>query len=181
MQEVGLDVQADLEQLEGGLESRLVLVAVGVAPDLVPLLLHPVGGVDDVGGGHDLPGGDDGGDGPQDVDDHRVRPHVVGDLAHGRHQHGAGPEVGASAVEEESDGAAHGLAEKEEPADVGAADDGGEVVVAVLDEGLEVWHVALQAVGAAVALVVEAVHGVAGTGQTLAGAAHGNAALHSVT
>jgi len=61
------------------------------------------------------------------------------------------------------------------------AGDGGEVVVAVLDEGLEVWHVALQAVGAAVALVVEAVHGVAGTGQTLAGAAHGNAALHSVT
>jgi len=110
VQEVCLHVQADLEQLEGGLESRLVLVAVGVAPDLVPLVLHPVGGVDDIGGGHDLPGGDDGGHGPEDVDHHRVRPHVVGDLAHGRYEHGAGPKVGASAVEEKGDGAAHGLA-----------------------------------------------------------------------
>jgi hypothetical protein len=85
-------------------------------------------------------------------------------------------------VEEERHRAAHGLAEQEPAAAaaVGADGLGDEEGVAVADERVEVGDVALEPVGAAVALVVEAEDGEPGARQPLAGSAHRHGALHGV-
>jgi hypothetical protein len=75
-----LNVEADPEELICGLEAWLALVAVGVIPDLVALLLHFVGGINDVGRWHNLPGGDDVGHQLEDADHHRMWPHLFSNL-----------------------------------------------------------------------------------------------------
>lgn len=107
---------------------------------------------------------------------------LVGDLAHGRHQHGARPVGRPRPVEEQRHRAAHRLAQQE-PGRLlfVGGDDGGEVGVAVAEEDVEGGDVAPEAVRLAVALVVHAVHGVPGLRQPDPRAAHRHAALHRVT
>jgi hypothetical protein len=77
---VVLKVEADPEELIGSLEAWLALVAVGVVPDLITLLLHSVGSVDDVGRWHDPPGGDDVGHYLEDADHDRMRLYLFSNL-----------------------------------------------------------------------------------------------------
>uniref|UniRef100_A0A8R7Q4W0 Uncharacterized protein n=1 Tax=Triticum urartu TaxID=4572 RepID=A0A8R7Q4W0_TRIUA len=180
---LALDAEAGPEELVRRLEPRPPLVAVGVAADLVALGLRPVGGADDVPGGHHLPRRDEPGDGLQHLDHRRVRLHLLRDLAHGRHQHGPRPVGRPRPVEQQRHRAAHGLAQQEprQLRRLVGGDGGGEVGVAVAEEDVEGGDVAPEAVRLAVALVVHAVDGVAGLRQPHPGAAHRHAALHRVT
>lgn len=64
---LALDAEAGPEELVRRPQPRPALVAVGVALDLVALGPRPVGGADDVPGGHDLPRRDVPDDGLQDT------------------------------------------------------------------------------------------------------------------
>jgi len=120
--------------------------------------LHLEGALGDVPAREgDAPGGHDGGGGGEEVLERPGRLEARADPAHGAVEHGAvAPEVPAAEVEQQRDGAAEGLPVEEagERGRVVGAE-GREGGVAVVEDGRDVGDVAREALGEAVALVVE--------------------------
>jgi len=142
------------QQLDDGAEPRAAIVAHGVAHRNDALGGHLDGLLDEVGGGHDGGRGCEPRDKGEDLRQRPRRADPVGDPAHGRDEDGPCPLLGARAeVDEQADGAAHGLPEEE----AGQArvllprPDGAEEGEEVGDGGVEVGHEGAEAVGAAVA------------------------------
>lgn len=142
------------QQLDDGAEPGAAAVAHGVARRNDALGGHLDGLLDEVGGGHDGGRGREPRDEGEDLRQRPRRADPVGDPAHGRDEDGPRPLLGRRAeVDEQADGAAHGLPEEE----AGQArvllprPDGAEEGEDVGDGGVEVGNEGAEAVGAAVA------------------------------
>ncbi|KAJ0983710.1 hypothetical protein J5N97_011965 [Dioscorea zingiberensis] len=150
LEELGAQVVGDPQQLQHGPKPGPSSVPQRVAGGDDPLLLDLDRLVHQVSGGDDRQRGQKFGDEGEDLGDGPSRPDVIGDLAHGGGQDGPVPPSGQVAkVDEEADGAAHGLAIEEagEVSVFGATPDGVEVRDAVLDDGVNVGDESAEALG----------------------------------
>jgi hypothetical protein len=166
--EAGAELVGGAQQLDDGAEPRPAAIAHGVARGDEALGRHLDGLLDEVGGGDDGERGREAGDEGEDLRQRPWRADPVGDLAHGRHQHGAGPLLRRRAeVDEEADGPAHGLPEQEarQPGVLLPPPDGAEEGEQVGDGGIEVGDERAEAVGAAMAGEVGGEAGEAGAGE----------------
>jgi hypothetical protein len=153
-----LQLAADAEELERrGRPGRRRGAARGGERER-PLPVHLEGALGDVAPREgDAPGGDDGGGCGEQVLERPRRLEPRADPAHGAVEHGpVPPQVPVPQVEQQRDGAAERLPVEEAGERrrvVGA--EGREGGVAVVEHGVDVGEVALEALGEAVALVVE--------------------------
>lgn len=185
LREAGSQVVGGPQQLHHGAQPRLPRVAQWVARGHLPLRLDLYRLVDEVGRGDDGQRGRQPGNEGQDLRNGPPGADAVGDLAHGGDEDGAAPaSLGAAVaeVDQEAEGAAHGLAVEEagEAAELRGAADGVEVGEAVVGDGGEVGEEGAEAGGTAVAGEVEGAAGEAVAGEEDGGGLEGPADVVAV-